>query len=166
MHGAQAAQVRRTAAVRVAESGLLATFEKYGGPVDGQSGTTDVVAQLTRLVAEVCAFKDYAHGLAASLTAGEWQALDDPHVAATVGLWERAADRAARLLVDVGRLGVVERVLATQAKISEAQGAAMAAAIRRIVVDLGHDPNDPRVREIVYVRLGELIEGMNTAADG
>jgi hypothetical protein len=158
--------VRAAAARRTAESDLLATFSKYAGPVDGQSGGPDVLAQLARLVAEVCAFKDYAHGLAVSLTVGEWQDLDDPRVAATVGLWERASDRAARLLVDVGRLGLAEKAAAVQAKISEAQGARLHATICGILQDLGHDPRrDTAVRAVVVARFEELLEGLEAAAD-
>jgi hypothetical protein len=105
-HGASAPQVRNAAARRVAEAQALTVYERYAGPVNGQSGTVDLLHELQRLVAEVVAFKDFAATLVRKLDANGWRALHDPHTAATVGMWERAADRAGRLLVDVSKLGL------------------------------------------------------------
>jgi hypothetical protein len=164
VHGGAASQVQRAAAVRVAESEAMAAFERYRGP-DGDGAPPDVVAELTHLVSVVTSFQAFAEARLQALSSADWAA-HSPRVAAQLGMFERSCDRARRLLRDVVELGVLERVLAVQARISESQGAALAATIRRIVTDLGHNPNDPDVREIVYMRLGELVEEMDAAADG
>jgi hypothetical protein len=93
----------------VEEAQVLEVYQRYAGPVNGQSGKVDVLAELAQLVRETTAVKRYAHDLVVGLTAGEWQALDSPRTQATVRFWEGAADRAARLPVDLVKLKVTER---------------------------------------------------------
>lgn len=104
VHGGAAGQVQRKAAERVAEARALATFEHYS-PTGRGPEPVDVLAELAVLVREVTAFKDFMADRLRALTADDWRAAD-AGVAAEVALFERAADRAGRLLVDVSRLGI------------------------------------------------------------
>jgi hypothetical protein len=81
-------------------------------------------------------------------------------------MFQQACRDAGRLLTDIAKLGVLERIAAVQARISESQGARLHAVITAIMTDLGHNPRDPAVRQIAAARLQELVEGMNAAADG
>jgi hypothetical protein len=157
VHGGAAGQVRRAAAVRVAEAGAVAAFERYRGP-DGASGAVDVFAELSRLVGAVTSFRDFTEARLRALSADEWAA-HGPRVAAQVRMFETACDQARRLLRDVARLGLDERALEADARISVALGERLAAAIEGILEDLGHhDPrHDPGVAAVVAARLGPLV---------
>jgi hypothetical protein len=102
MHGGRAPQVRAAAARSVATAQALAAYERYS---PNGHGPVDVLAELGRLVAEVRHFADWAGGRVAALTAGDWRP-DQPRAAAELALYERALDRAGRLLADVARLGL------------------------------------------------------------
>ena len=136
IHGAAAGQVQRAAARRVAEAEAVAAFERYRGP-NGDSGTVNVIAELSRLVAAVTAFRDFTEARLRALTADEWAA-HGPRVAAEVRMFETACDQARRVLRDVARLGLAERAQEAEARVSEAMGTRIAGAVAAIVVPLGH----------------------------
>jgi hypothetical protein len=119
LHGGAAGQVQRKAAERVAEARALATFEQYS-PNGRSPEPVDVLAELAVLVREVTAFKAFAADRLRALSADDWRAAD-AGVAAEVALFERAADRAGKLLVDVSRLGIedLERRAASQRALLE-----------------------------------------------
>ena len=111
-------------------------LERYRGP-NGDSGTVDVIAELSRLVAAVTAFRDFTEARLRALTADEWAA-HGPRVAAEVRMFETACDQARRVLRDVARLGLAERAQEAEARVSEAMGTRIAGAVAAIVVRLGH----------------------------
>jgi hypothetical protein len=154
-HGGSAPQVRAAAGRRLAEAQALTTYERYS--VNGNSpGPVDVLAELSRLVAEVVRFRDFTAGRIEALTAEEWAA-HDAAAAAEVGLFERATERASRLLIDIARLGLDARAVEAEREravrdfwVRERIGEKTAAIVTFILIRLGHpDPRqDPAVRAI------------------
>jgi hypothetical protein len=73
-------------------------------------------------------------------------------------LFERAMDRAAAFAASLAKLNIDERIFKLNERIGKAQGEAVALAIERILVALGHaDPrNDPHVAEIVVREIGAI----------
>jgi hypothetical protein len=149
VHGGAAGQVQAAAARRVAEAAALVMYEAYS-PAPNGDGPVDVAAELLRLVAEVRRFADFTGGRVAALTAGEWRP-DEPRAAAEVALYERALDRAGRVLAEVGRLGLEERAYKLAERVTQAQAAQATAAVERILVRLGHPHprQDPAVAAVV-----------------
>jgi hypothetical protein len=92
------------AARRVAEGKVLAAYERHLPNGDGPA-PVDVLGELGRLVAEVTRFKDFAATRIEALSGEQWAA-HDPATAAEVAMFERACDRAGRLLVDIARFGL------------------------------------------------------------
>src|SRR5204863_365046 len=88
-----------------------------GGGDAGASGAVDVFAELSRLVGAVTSFRDFTEARLRALSADEWAA-HGPRVAAQVRMFETACDQARRLLRDVARLGLDERALEADARIS------------------------------------------------
>lgn len=151
-HGGAAPQVRAAAARRVAEARALAVYERYAP--NGQH-PVDVWAELAALVAEVRRFTDFTGSRVAALTAGDWRP-DEPRAAAEVALYERALDRAGRLLTAAAALHLddVERERAAEElwahrRVAEVATAAIEAILRR----LGHP--DPRRDEHVAAVVAE-----------
>jgi len=119
-HGGAAGQVKRKAAVRVAEA-------KARTILDGDRVTpvTDPLTALSELAGEVMAFKVYL-----SERAGELAGAADPEEErATLGAYERALDRCGRILVDMARLNLDERLV----KVSQAQAQILGALVLRVL---------------------------------
>jgi hypothetical protein len=144
MHGASAPQVRAAAAVRVAESAALAAYARHSPNGDSP---VDVVAGLSALVAEVRRFADWAGQRIETLTATEWEPHDD-RARAEFGLYERALDRAGRVLADVARLGIEARL----ASVTEQNARLLVRITEGALTDLGMDPRSPAVRAAIYAR--------------
>jgi hypothetical protein len=159
MHGGAAGQVQQAAARRVAEAGALAAFERYRGP-GGDSGVVSVTAELGRLVGAVTSFRDFTDARLRALTAAEWAA-HGPRVAAEVRMFETACDQARRVLRDVARLNLEERLAAAEARVSEEMGTKLGHAVARILTRLGHpDPlTDRATAAICYEELAPLVDG-------
>jgi hypothetical protein len=140
VHGGAAGQVQRKAAVRVAEARAMATFE-HDSPNGRDPEPLDVLAELAVLVREVTAFKDFTADRLRALTADDWRAAD-AGVAAEVALFERAADRAGRLLVDVSRLGIEDlerRASSNRALLEGARAERIVTGIEHTLTLLGLD---------------------------
>jgi hypothetical protein len=161
-HGGSAPQVKAAAARRVAEAEVLTVYERYSA--NGDSSAVDVAAELLRMVTRLTRFADFATGRIEALSAEQWRTFST-RTQAEVGMFQASCRDAGRLLTDIAKLGVLERIAAVQARISEAQGARLHASISAILQDLGVDPRDPAVRQIAADRLTEMVEGMNAAAD-
>jgi hypothetical protein len=143
-HGGRAPQVRAAAARRLADAKLRKALDQVEvREVD------DALAEFRRLMSEVVAFKDLA---AAHVAALEDRIRSTDHVGAEqlraeVSLYERALDRAGKLLGDWVRLGIEERM----ARVHEAQAAALGAALDKGLAAAGVTV-DQRRRAIEVVR--------------
>jgi F0F1-type ATP synthase membrane subunit b/b' len=92
------------------------------------------------------------HGGAAPqvLTAAwRYQAGAGEQIRAEVALYERALDRTARLLADMARLNLDERL----ERLTEAQGQQIVAVVRFALLELGADPGEPAVQQAVMRQL-------------
>ena len=150
-HGGNAGQVVAKAAERVAEATALAVYERYS--VNGD-GPVDILGQLGHLAGEVTKFLDFATGRIAALSADQWAAGDQPAVHAAVGLFERACDRAGRLLTDLARIGVAAIEADT---LNQRYGDEMADAIAAVLARYGLNPRRADVRAAVYAELRQQI---------
>ena len=110
-HGGITRQAKAAAARRVTEAKAIEVYQAYS-PNGAQP--VNVVGELAQLVREVTDFKSFAAGRLAALTADQWQT-HDPQTSAEIGMFERACDRAARLLTDVAKLGLLEKAIGQQA---------------------------------------------------
>ncbi|MFI2202658.1 hypothetical protein ACH47Z_18135 [Streptomyces sp. NPDC020192] len=120
---------------------------------------TDPAAELQRVAGEVVAMKDAAARIVQGLSSMRYVgATGAEQLRAEVAVYERALDRAARVLADMVKLGLEAR----QVGLAEAQGALVAQAIRAILGELGLTPEQQaRVSEVVPRHLRALA-----AADG
>lgn len=85
-----------------AEEQALALYQRYSGNGDRPA---DVLAELADLLAMVTSFTRFATARIERLGADEWAAFD-PRTAAEVGMFERACDRAGKLLTRTVQLGL------------------------------------------------------------
>ncbi len=120
MHGGAAGQVKRKAAVRVAEA-------KARTILDGHRVTpvTDPLTALMEVAGEVVAFKDYLSERAGELASSA----DSDEERATLGAYERALDRCGRILVDMAKLNLDERMT----RMAEGQAQMLGAVVLRVL---------------------------------
>lgn len=115
---------------------------------------TDPAGELQRVAGEVVAMKDAAARIVQGLSSMRYVgATGAEQLRAEVAVYERALDRAAKVLADMVKLGLEAR----QVRLVEAQGALVAQAIRAILVDLNLTPEQQaRVPEVVPRHLRAL----------
>lgn len=126
-HGGGAPQVKAKAAANVAERKAQALLE---GITDFEP-ITDPTAELARLAGRVVRWLDVLEGIVSDLHRIRYTA-ETEQIDGRVIVFERAMDRAGKLLVDIAKLNLDERMV----RVSEAQGklviAAMLAAFREL----------------------------------
>lgn len=135
-HGGKAPQVQRKAAERATEAAVRKALAQYNP--DGTYDVDDPLTALLALAGEILAFKTYLGELVAGLRAADWRY--DVHLGeqlrGEVILYERALDRAAKVLVDINRLGLEERLV----RLNERQGSLITTVIERFLEALGLPP--------------------------
>lgn len=150
VHGGAAPQVRRKAAERLAAHEALGELARRGvTPVDNP------LAALASLAGEILTAKDVFRDRVARLQEEAWRFTDDKggeQLRAEIAMYERALDRSARVLADIARLKIDERLMA----ITEAQGQMVAAVIVAVLERLELGEEAGRVRELVAVELERL----------
>lgn len=102
------------------------------------------LAELQSLAIEVIAMKDYLLERVELLRETDWTHVDRigvDQVSAEVQLYERALERTSRLLVDLGRLNLDERLV----KVTERQGDLVAEVLEKVLSQLGLE-DDTRQR--------------------
>jgi hypothetical protein len=131
-HGAKARQVRRKAAERVAEAAVRAALAPYAADCEPVS---DPLSALLKVAGEILQFKAYVGGRVAELGAADWRYNTKvaEQVRGEIQLYERALDRAARVLGEIARLNLEERLV----RLSERQGSLIAVAFEQLLDGLG-----------------------------
>jgi hypothetical protein len=109
-HGGRTGQAKAAAARRVTAAKTVAVFERYSP--NGHQVPADVPHALAAIIAEIRAFASFMGDRLAEFTAAEWHYShpDRDKIRAEIVLYERALDRAGRILVDVGRLGIEAKI--------------------------------------------------------
>lgn len=151
-HGGAAPQAKAAAARRHAEAQAA---ERATGLLrrEGLTPVTNPVEALTHLVAEVVSFKDVLADRVHSLGEVRYQAgSGGEQLRAEIALYERALDRSARVLADIARLDLDERLV----RLNEAQARIITAVLLASAGELGLDLTEPRVVEVVQRQL-ELV---------
>jgi hypothetical protein len=114
------------------EQEISEAAERYAAatavPVD------DPLSALLRVAGEVLSFKDFIGRRVADLRADQWRyhGAFAEQLRAEISVYERAMDRAAKVLAEINRLGLEER----QTRLAEREGALIADAIRKILAEL------------------------------
>lgn len=123
---------------------------------------TDPAAELQRVAGEIVAMKDAAARIVQGLTSMRYVgATGAEQLRAEVAVYERALDRAAKVLADMVKLGLEAR----QVGLAEAQGALVAQVVRAILGDLQLTAEQQaRVPEVVPRRLRALTAGPGVAS--
>lgn len=132
------------------------TFDEWLA-AHGRPETDDPVTVMTRVLAETVAWYDFTRQLVADLSTADWESRGrdgSVQLAALIGVFERAADRAHRHLVDFLRLGLEERLV----RVTEAQGAAIVKVILATLADLGLGDLEDEARQLAAGHL-ELVAG-------
>ncbi|QIY67932.1 hypothetical protein HEP84_25795 [Streptomyces sp. RLB1-33] len=118
---------------------------------------TDPAGELRRLAGEVLGMKDAAARLVSALESPRYiGANGTEQLRAEIVVYERALDRAVRLLGEMVKLGLEER----QVQLAEAHGALVAQVIRAVLADLQLTPEQQaRVPEVVPRHLRAIASG-------
>jgi hypothetical protein len=139
MHGGKLPQVQRAAARRLAEAEIRSSIAEQGYEL-----IDDPLASFRQLVSETVAFKEFAASHVAKL--GEqltgYDKDEQEYLRAVLTLYERAMDRAGKLLHDWVRLNMDERLVA----VTERQAELIHKVITFTLRDLGADPNEEATR--------------------
>ncbi|MET7781510.1 hypothetical protein ABZU94_07260 [Streptomyces mirabilis] len=110
---------------------------------------TDPAAELQRVAGEIVAMKDAAARLVQGLSSMRYVgASGAEQLRAEVAVYERALDRAAKVLAEMVKLGLEAR----QVGLAEAQGQLIAQAIRAILGELGLTPEQQARVPVVVPR--------------
>jgi hypothetical protein len=134
MHGAKAPQVQRKTAERNAEAAVRAALARYNA---GCEPVGDPLSALLLIAGEILKFKDYVGARVAELNAGDWRynSAVAEQVRGEIQLYERSLDRAAKVLAEIARLNLDERLV----RLSEQQGELVVVAFERLLDALGLD---------------------------
>lgn len=132
MHGGRAPAVKAAAARRVAEAKAQDALDRSGaGPVGNP------LAALQQLAGEILVFKEWLAGRVEQLNEMRYRGASGEQIRGELQAYERALDRSARVLSDIARLNIDERL----ARITEQQvddmGALVSYAIRLVFGDDG-----------------------------
>ncbi len=110
------------------------------------SPVTDPLAALAGLAGQVLAWRDEMASQVNALTSLRYEAENGEQRRAEVALWERAPDRAERVLVAMVRLNIDER----QVAVTEAQADMIERAVSAALADAGLDLEaQDRARRVV-----------------
>ena len=115
----------------------------------------DPLGALNDLAAEALAWKTAVSELVADLKADiRYRSKSGEQLRAEVALFERALDRAAKILVDIGRLDIDSRL----ASISQEQALRLELVLITVLAKFGVSGRDPEVRQAVAAAIAAQPE--------
>jgi len=145
--------VRAEYAARVRGEQIRATYD-----LDAHS---DPLTELLRLAEEVLAWKNICASMVGQLTAIRAKASGSSElVKAEIRLYESSMDRAARVLTDLVRLGIEDRLVKVRVAQTALVAGAVEAALAELAPVLGYDAGRPEIRAVVseHLRLIQVQE--------
>lgn len=155
LHGGATKNHRAASAVRQVEAGARRALADLGVTTP----VTDPLLELQRLAGEIISFKDALRSMVERLNSVRYDGPVGEQIRGEIVVYERAMDRAARVLRDMASLKIDERLVQIQSRVAETQGQAIASVIRAILGDLELTPaQQARVSEVVPRRLRELSD--------
>lgn len=118
-HGGASPAVRRKAVERRTERQLRKMADQYA-PDDAEA-VSDPLTALLKLAGEISGFKDFLGARVADMRADSWRYSGEhaEQLRAEITLYERALDRTARVLVDVNRLDLQERLVTSYESVAK-----------------------------------------------
>lgn len=150
-HGSGAPQVVRAVARRIAERKATAVLARQG-----HEPLTNPLLALGELAAEVVATREtFRNKFASLITTDSVRYVDAKgaeQLRSEAALYERACDRSTKLLVDMARIDLTDRLV----KLTERQATLVAQVLRAALADFGLDPGADDVRESVGRHLQSL----------
>lgn len=156
LHGGATRNHRAAAAVRQVETEARRALADLGV----SEPVANPLLELQRLAGEITAFKNALRSMVEQISSVRYDGPIGEQIRGEVIVYERALDRCSRVLRDIAALRIDERLTEIQARVSERQGAAVAAVIRAILDDLALTPEQKaRIGEVVPRRLRELSDG-------
>ena len=141
----------RNAAVALLEQQRV-TAEKHGLPAD----LPDPLQALLDLAREAAAWKEALRSLVGELTSIRYRLATGEQLRAEVVVYERAMDRLGRLLVDIARLGVEDRLARVAEHQLRAVEQAMLDTLDELAPILGFDRDDDRIRPVLAKHLRKV----------
>jgi len=150
--GGKSPQAKRKAAERITEAKALQVVGRYS-PNGGTSA--DVPQALAAIIAEIRGFAAFMGQRLAEFTAEEWHYThpDRDKILAEVHVYERAIERAGRILVDVGRLGIEAAIVGQQERLERARAERIVSGISDLLDRLGLDEQQVQRAEPALVGL-------------
>jgi len=151
-HGGSTAQHQAAAVEVLVQRQFRAFLAEHGTPA-----SDDPVAAITRILGETAAWYDFMRQLIGELSTADWESKGPQgsvQLSIYIATFERAQERAARLLMDFVRLGIEERL----ARVTELQGRAIASVLLGALADLGLGERAEEATAAVGRRL-ELVTG-------
>lgn len=152
-HGGSTPNHRRAAAREQARRTAQEALELLGR--EGVTPVANPLEALANLAGEIVATKDIFRERVAQLREEAWRYSDakgGEQLRAEIAMYERALDRSARVLADIARLKIDERLTA----ITEQQGQMLASVVVAVLERLDLGERAAEVRELVAVELERL----------
>jgi hypothetical protein len=151
-HGGSAPQVQAAAKQRLAEAEARKAMERY---TPDRKPMENPVEALLSLASEIEGWRDYLAARVSELEQADWRRdhRAGEQLNAMISLYERSLDRAAKVLVDLGKLGIQDRL----ARLHEAQALMVLTVIQGVLNDLDLSPEQrAKAATAVPARLREL----------
>jgi predicted Zn-dependent protease len=123
----------------------------------------DPLTELLHLSEEIVIWKNVCKQMVGSLTEVRYRTGAGEQLRAEIRLYEASLDRAAKVLSDLVRLGIEDRLVKVRAAQTALVAGAVEAALAELAPLLGYDPSRPEIRVVVAEKL-RLIQAEEKVA--
>lgn len=121
-----------------------ATARQYGA-----ADLIDPLQSLHELADEVWSWKEACRALVGHLEELRYRASSGEQLRSEIAVYERSLDRAAKILADLVRLGIEDRMVKLAERQVTAVGRAVESALTELAPMLEFDGDDPRIRPVI-----------------